>query len=99
MKYIFECEICGFQSENENEVSRCERQGKPQNKFKPRQIVEYRCCTHRKWIKVEIKSVEVEKITHKLLYILKDKDEGKLPLWERNEWKYCVPEEKIRSIK
>ncbi|MCX6764355.1 MAG: hypothetical protein NTU58_01470 [Candidatus Nealsonbacteria bacterium] len=41
MKIKYECEVCGLQSDNKEEIEKHEAQGRPATKFSPKEKVEF----------------------------------------------------------
>ena len=41
MKIKYECEVCGLQSDNKEEIEKHEAQGRPNTKFSPKEKVEF----------------------------------------------------------
>lgn len=65
MKITYECEFCGFCSQNKDEVQRCEAQG-VKTKFSVGEEVEYFHKGTNQWVKATIIAVHFEERTHKI---------------------------------
>lgn len=68
MKTTYKCEICGFSSQNKDEVQRCEAQG-VKNKFSVGEEVEWLNEFNKEkkqWVRATIVAVHFEERTHKI---------------------------------
>lgn len=88
MKIIYECEICGFRSQNKEEVQRCEAQG-AKNKFSVGEEVEYRHI--KQWERVKVQSVLFFEKTHRIKYVVGPN--SKIFLWASQ-----ADEEELRPL-
>ena len=68
MKITYECQFCGFRSQNKEEVERCEAQG-VKSKFSVDEEVEYLSKFDKgkeQWVRATIVAVHFEERTHKI---------------------------------
>lgn len=70
---IYQCEICGYKSNNKHKVKNCEKQGKPDHMFHLGQKVEF---THTEFgtsiiVKTIVKELRgLDELTHEPRYLL-----------------------------
>lgn len=76
MKITYECEFCGFHSQNKEEVEKCEAQG-VKSKFSVDEEVEYALDNEKKqWGKVVVSAILFKERTHEIhCYVIKPKNE------------------------
>lgn len=76
MKITYECKLCGFRSQNKDEVQRCEAQG-VKSKFSVGEEVEYALDNEKKqWGRAIVDAILLKERTHEIFcYVIKPKHE------------------------